>query len=157
NETVVFTFQATAPATTTGSPFTFSGSGADNTTCTGTIAPTAQPSVTVNAAPSCTFSKTGGSDCAGTQDTFSGPAGLSYSWSLSANSSGATFASGTTSRSVTVNNGTSSGSYTLTLTTTSSGCSSSCSTTITVGSPTQPSAQTLAYSQDFSTLEASYP
>src|SRR5207249_4833777 len=48
--------------------------------------------VSVSANPPCSIGKTGGTDCSGTQDTFQAPSGtgLTYSWSLSANSSGAT-------------------------------------------------------------------
>ena len=83
--------------------------------------------------PACTVTLTSGASSAGTQNTFSAPAGQSaYSWALSANSSGASISGSSSLQSVTVNNGTTAGSYTITATITSNGCVNSCSQTITV-------------------------
>jgi Bacterial Ig domain len=86
--------------------------------------------------PACTVTKDSGTDIANTQNTFSAPAGnTSYSWALSANSSGASISGSATSPNVTVNNGTTAGSYTITVTIDNNGCISTCSQTITVTDP----------------------
>jgi uncharacterized repeat protein (TIGR01451 family) len=83
----------------------------------------------------CAITPTSGTDCVNGQNGFSGPAGRdSYSWILTANTSGASFAGAANQQTVTVNNGATAGSYTLTLTNSVSGCTNSCSTTITVSS-----------------------
>jgi hypothetical protein len=92
--------------------------------------------LTVNALPSATITDNS-SDCQGSQDTFSVPAASSYSWSLSANTSGASISGSSTGSTVTVNNG-GAGTYTVNVTVTSaSGCVNSSSYTVTtVASPT---------------------
>jgi len=86
--------------------------------------------------PACSVTKSSGIDTANTQNTFDAPSGnTSYSWALSANTSGASISGSSTSPNVTVNNGTTAGSYTITVTINNNGCISSCSQTITVTDP----------------------
>ncbi len=109
-------------------------------------------SLSCNNNPPCAITQTAGSNCTGTQNTFSGPAGMtSYSWSLSATNSGATLVAPTTNQTVSVNNGGSSGTYTINLLITNNGCSSTCSNIVTVNpSPTcsvSPSSATICSGQ----------
>ena len=92
--------------------------------------------LTVNALPSATITKTG-SDCQGSTDGFSVPPASGYLWILSGNTSGASFSGGTNGSSITVNNG-GTGSYTISVTVTNaSGCTSNSSLTVTsVAAPT---------------------
>ncbi len=92
-------------------------------------------SLSCNNNPPCAITQTAGSNCTGTQNTYSGPAGMtSYSWSLSATNTGATIVAPTTNQTVSVNNGSSSGTYTVNLLITNNGCSTTCSNIVTVNS-----------------------
>lgn len=88
-----------------------------------------QTIATVNANPSCSISGASSVCASSTGNSYSGPAGLSYVWSITGNG---TIVGSTTSQSVSVDAG-SAGSFTLTLTVTDgNGCTSQCNKPVTV-------------------------
>ncbi|MBK8954457.1 MAG: HYR domain-containing protein [Saprospiraceae bacterium] len=109
---------------------------------------TATKTITVNPLPVCNISGTNGPVCPSSSNDFTGPAGMSYSWSVTGNAS---IPGSLTSQTVTVIAGsTNNASFTLNLEITDvNGCSSSCSKTVSVQdnvapTPTCEMAQTIA-------------
>ena len=93
--------------------------------------------ITVNPLPSCTITGTNGPVCPNSINTFDGPGGLTYAWSISGNG---TISGSSTMQTVTVTSGAlCNNSYTLTLTTTDgNSCSSTCTKTVNVLDNTPP-------------------
>ncbi|MFZ1515029.1 MAG: HYR domain-containing protein [Saprospiraceae bacterium] len=93
--------------------------------------------ITVEPLPACTITGTNGPVCPNTSNDFSGPAGVSYAWSISGN---ATIPGATNAQTVSVLAGSlCNNNFTLTLVTTDgNSCTSSCTKTVNVLDNTEP-------------------